>query len=216
MNRLMCDISDYQFAYSARRYARTGRGAIMIKACEHVSSAGALTHEQRARDSHDHGVRVVHYAFIRAGSGTAQGEYLVERVSRCWVAGDVLCADIEDTSLSEDACTIILREWREALQKHGHTEPIGYSGRAYLTERHLGPHMPHGWIVAEYANRWAQIGEAQHPSRADIDAAGGLCLGRQFTNGTDGPNPHTCAGITGPVDCTWLTDQGVARILKHA
>jgi hypothetical protein len=204
----MCDISDYQTQYSAIAYRRAGRRAIMIKACEDCTLDGAWNHRSRVRQSHVEGLHVVHYAYLHPSSGEQQGLYLCDRVECVWKDGDVLCADIEMPSMDERVCAEVLDGWLAALRSRGHEEPIGYSGEAFLNERKLGPAIPHGWIVANY-------GKIREATARQRDAAGGLVLGRQFTDGEAGAGPHTCAGISGPVDCTLLTEAGEERILRH-
>lgn len=205
--RLVCDVSDYQQVYDPVRYRRAGRRAIMIKGCEGGSHAGGLLHAHRARASHAEGLRVLTYAFLRPLSGAVQARTLLEVVANSgWRQGDLLVADIEDVTMSAHDAMTILIEWRDVLGKNGHISPAGYSGRAYLNERKGLADVLGGWIVAEY-------GTWKHASPLDIRACGrSRCLGRQFTDGVLGPKPHTVAGVSGAVDCSYLTKTG-ARLI---
>lgn len=209
---LMNDISDYQAGFDANKYARTGRKAIMIKAVEGTSwAAGGVNHRQRALAAHAAGLKVVHYAFIRPMPGTSQAIMLLSTVKTCWEDGDVLCADVEDQTLHEQAAAKIVGDWCATLKAHGHEHPIGYSGRAYLEERPklVTSGTIKGWITADY-------GTLRGASPIDKAACRPRpCFGRQFTDGEIGPQPHTCGGITGPVDCTMLTQEGFEWICEH-
>lgn len=208
--RLMNDISDYQTIFDPFRYKRAGHKVIMIKAVEGNGHPGAMLHQARAKAAHAAGLRVVHYGFLRELNGLEQARALLDAChgsSEVWRQGDVLCADVEDENFNTNTAITITREWAEELRRNRHPEPVGYSGRSYLTERAgLAKTIPHGWIIADY-------GIFKAPNLGDYRACkGSVCLGRQFTDGQLGPNPHMASGISGAVDCSWLTKAGMQKL----
>jgi hypothetical protein len=208
----MCDVSDYQRSVDPRTYSRAGRMALMIKAAEGMGQAGAALWAERAHRAHATGLRVVHYHYLDHGpqwpavvaSGAAQGRYLAALVAPHFSPGDRLCADLELEGLTAPEAWGILEGWISALEARGHTDLIGYTFRAYMGERpQLKRARLAGWIIADYG-LFGQL-----PSLLDRYVLGkATCLGRQFTDGTNGAGPHTAAGISGPVDCTRLTTAG--------
>ena len=193
---LMCDISDWQAGFDAYAYRRSGRVAIMIKACEGRGFAGASHHAQRAIEAHGAGLRVVHYAFLDASPGADQAAVLRQAVEPVWRPGDRLCADVE-----VQGAPGALGAWRAALEASGHSGLLLYTYRGF-TGSWMGAAKGMGLILADYG--WSQL-----PSLLDRLAAHGLPLaGRQFTDGVSGADPHMAAGISGPVDCTRLTSWG--------
>lgn len=212
----MRDVSDYQVAVDPARVRREGSLAIMIKAAEGLTNApgvenGALRHDERSRRSHDVGMRVVHYHLLHAESGLEQARVLLHAIDNDWRAGDRLLADVENASGfsdGEEAKTVV-GEWREELRKNRHTSPLGYTNRAWQFIDDVVEELTSGWLIADY-------GFTRRPTILDHLAVGRVpLLGRQFTNGLVGARPRTCNGISGPVDCTWLTDAGVQTILQR-
>jgi GH25 family lysozyme M1 (1,4-beta-N-acetylmuramidase) len=210
--RFVRDVSDYQSQVSPEQVRRAGSRALMIKACQDTGTGqaeGAELYAYRADRAHAHNLQVLHYAYLGASPGIRQAEVLLDAVEKHFHPGDRLVADIEITFAggAGTAC-MILEGWRDELRRHGHTMPIGYTDRAYPYLRAIAPILPAGWLIADY-------GTLRRPNLLDFLAVrGSILLGRQFTDGQHGAQPHTCPGITGPVDCSWLTRAGVKGILK--
>lgn len=199
---LVCDISDYQSSFDARRYRREGHVAIMLKAAEGLSDAGASTYAQRAQAAHAEGLRVLHYHYLSGEGGKAQGAFLEERTRPYWQPGDRLVADVE-----VDAAAGALGSWAAILHRLGHTGLLGYTYRAFGPVPELRRTPLAGWIVADYDGR-------QRVSVLDrLAFRGAAVLGKQFTDGVNGARPHVAAGISGPVDCTRYTRKGLALLL---
>lgn len=222
--RYMRDISDYQLGFEAQRVRRAGSLVIMIKRAEGCSTIGAAHGQERARAARHVGMRVIDYQLLLAGphTGKAQALFLLDQIGADFRPGDRLLADIEDASGFADATHAeqTLAEWKDTLHAHGHTSPIGYTNRAYPYLNAIACLFANtGWVIADY-------GILRRPNPLDGRAInwrkpapdGKLrvpLLGRQFTDGQHGAQPHTCPGITGPVDCTWLTDNGIRTILQR-
>lgn len=211
--RLVRDVSDYQQGVSPEQVRRAGSRALMVKACQDVetgAAAGTGSYAYRVDRAHAHDLRVLHYAYMGATAGAAQAHTLLHAIEGHWRPGDRLVADIEITYNGGDGeAAAVLLGWREELRKAGHTSPLGYTYKAYPYLSKIAALLASGWILADYGKVRRPLGWVGLPAK------GVPLLGRQFTDGQDGAEPHTCPGITGPVDCTWLTDAGVAMILQR-
>jgi Glycosyl hydrolases family 25 len=208
--RLVRDVSDYQATVSPDRVFRAGSRALMVKACEGLSTAGAQHHRERSDAAHRLGLRVLHYGFLHDESGTEQALQLLAAVEHCWAPGDRLVADIEVLFAGgAGSARANLDGWRDTLHRAGHRSPLGYTYRGYPYLRQIKGALQSGWIIADY-------GTWQRPNVLDRLAIAGVpLLGRQFTDGTTGAQPRNCPGISGPVDCTRLTNAGVKTILQR-
>lgn len=211
--RLMRDVSDYQAGVSPEQVRRAGSRAIMIKACQDVGTGqaeGAGLYAYRADRAHAHDLRVLHYAYLGTSTGPNQAATLLNAIKGHWRAGDRLVADIEiGYPGGAEQAHATLASWAHVLRAGGHTSPLGYTYRAYPYLAAIAHLLPSGWIIADY-------GTMRRPNPLDRRAVrGSVLLGRQFTDGQAGAGPHTCPGITGAVDCTWLTTAGVATILQR-
>lgn len=211
--RFMRDVSDYQSGVSPEQVRRAGSRALMIKACQDVGTGqaeGAGLYGYRADRAHAHDLRVLHYAYMGGSPGPDQALTLLRAIEGHWRPGDRLVADIEIMFAGGAAeAGAILSGWASTLHEHGHTSPLGYTFRAYPYLRRIARLLPSGWIIADY-------GTMRRPNVLDhLAVSGSVLLGRQFTDGQAGAQPHTCPGITGPVDCSWLTNAGVETILQR-
>lgn len=214
--RLMNDVSDYQTTVNMRAQRRSGRRAIMIKAAEGLTKAGAVMYRERVREAHKNGLRVVHYHYLHWDViGRTQALYLLDTIKDVWHDGDRLCADIEaplpgNEQGARGVAVSVSEGWAAELHRHGHTSLIGYSFRAFEQLREIAAtHAFAGWIIADY-------GTIRRPSLGDRLAVGlrNPTFGRQFTDGVSGPGPHEGPGISGKADCTWLTTPGCELILQ--
>jgi len=205
---LMADISDYQESYIARRYKRAGRRAIMIKAGDGLSAAGCAHHGARADASHDVGLVVVHYLMAVYHDPPDQCiRNLLERIRPHWHTGDKMLIDVEDYSGPAEHA----RPWVLGAQAELHRQKApaaaAYSNEAYLAEG--GPSLAATapwWLVAAYDGRRFAGG-----GMPKIPGGHSQLLGKQYTDGQVGAEPHIQPGI-GPCDNSILTSTGLAYL----
>lgn len=214
--RLMNDYSDYQDSVSARAQRRAGRRIVMIKAAEGIGKGGAIMYRSRVQAAHAEGLRVIHYHYLHWDVlGHSQARFLLDTIAGLFKPGDRLCADIEaplpgNEQGSLGASVHTSAGWAAELHRHGHTGLVGYASRGWPQLRALTQSgWFSGWLIAEY-------GTLRRPTPIDYAAVGrhAVIFGRQFTDGTAGPGPHTGPGISGPCDCSWLTTAGCEFIIQ--
>lgn len=207
-HRLMADISDFQASFIARRYARAGRRVVMIKASEGAGLVGASHHEDRARAAHRCGLIVIHYSMaVFADPPDMSIDALTQSAKAAWCPGDRLLIDVEDFSGSptiapewmKEAQHALLAKEREALGRGA----LGYTNEAYMAEggRELCATAP-AWLIAAYDGLLLGPGEPRLPGRATL-------LGKQYTDGSVGAEPHVSPGVSSPCDDSILTPEGI-------
>lgn len=170
------------------QYKAAGHVLIGLKATEGTGFKDA-THNPRARYAHQRGIHVAHYHFAHAGeSAGVQADVFWTKVKPVHGRHDYCVLDIEDGGRDGKTMQEVVdwcRQFELAFFKvSGYRRPIVYSNEAFLRQlRNLGyrPGSGKAWIAAYGPHK---------PSLPGIQT-----WSWQYTDGTQGPLPHSCAGI---------------------
>jgi len=181
-NRYMADISSNNGRVDIGNYSRAGHSAIAIKATEGNNYVNPF-HLEQCATAHDFGLTVVHYHFCRPGKRDIAGEIRLFRSTylKGWRKGDRVCFDIEVAEVADMAqyASLLIGEFKKQT---GHTV-ILYTGKDFA-EEHLRGVLRVEWWIADYG-----------PTILPQLPKGFKLFGWQYTNGTDGIEPHFYTGI---------------------
>lgn len=213
-SHLMADISDYQAVHNMIRYSRAGRRVIMLKAVDATDDAGATNYAPEADAAHACRLRVVHYGIVRFDiDPVATIDHYIQRIEPHWRKGDRMLIDLEEYSGHPDAAPSYMERLQARLTtQHKAPRAFGYTNEAYMAEagKRLADAAP-GWVIAAYDGRLLDRGGTPKLPRGTKS----LLLGKQYTDGQLGAQPHTAPGI-GPCDDTILTCAGIRELLGSA
>lgn len=200
------DISSNNHSFNAQQYAAAGHLAIAIKATEHTNYINpSYTHW--VSDAHSHKLAVFHYHFARPeyGAPDAQANFFWKVVKDHFRRpGDYLIVDVE-TGHPATGRTFAV-EFDKHLRAISKTHPKLYTFEAYLNEGHVKISSNEVWLAAWGKNR---------PGGNTWHYAGQKLWAWQFTDGNNGPQPHTFAGISGACDGSQLNPETTAAIKKQ-
>lgn len=210
---LFADISDFQSAFNAARYARSGRRVVMVKHGEGESNPGGAQAAERIRAAHHVGLRVIHYLMaIYTDPAEVCLRNFCERVKPTWRRGDTMELDIEAYSGPPSRAAEWMRDAQRFLRLDASAPrrmAMGYTNEAYLLE--AGPrlwNLVDYWHIATYDGRLlGRGGEPRLPRGCKAHL-----LAKQYTDGVLGAHPHSSPGI-GPCDDSILTRAGRAHLL---
>ncbi len=210
-SQLMADISDYQLNVELRRYRRAGRRAIMLKATDADTDAGAALYPNRVELAHNLRLVVIHYAIVRYNVDPDRTiDHYAHRIKPYWRRGDKMLIDVEDYSGHPNDAAGWLQRAQDRLTGHWQAPRAwGYTNEAYMAEAglQLADAAPY-WIIAAYDWRLLGAGTPKLPRAARTTLAG-----KQYTDGVYGAQPLTAPGI-GPCDDTILTPAGERALLR--
>ena len=187
--------------------ARAGRRAIMIKASDGDSTAGATRHKERATQAHRLGMRVLHYAFAETGiNAIAAAAALRAAVRPVWVRGDRLVIDVEAAGgfIAPTTAIDYLHQMQRNLTAHGAPMAWGYADEALLAAggAELADCCPF-WIIAAWDGGLLGRDTPKLPRGSKSRLAA-----KQYTDGQVGAEPRNSPGI-GACDCSILTSSAI-------
>lgn len=178
--RYFADISSNNGTVDIGEYAAAGHALIAIKATEGATYVNAA-HKAQSDEAHRHGLTVAHYHFCRPGR-TSIGDELTNfrrQYLRGWRKGDYVVLDLEIASEGEDL-GVYARAFTAEIVRHTGHPPIIYTYLSFRADHLAGVHFSgNRWWMADYT--------ARQPENAS--------WGWQFTDGVNGPQPHTMSGI---------------------
>jgi lysozyme len=205
MNNQFADVSSNNRGFNAMPYASAGHPVIGIKATESTGYTNPF-HAPWVNDAHRHNVPVLHYMFARPehGDPVGQAEHFLSVIHTDFHRpGDYLVIDLETGSPST------VRGWYEAcrdtIRRQGF-HPWLYTYVSYLESSNLVAAGELLWIAA-YTSR--------NPAGPLWRLHGYKVAAWQQTDGVNGPQPHSYAGIPGTCDGSVL-NRGVLRQVKKA
>jgi lysozyme len=177
-NRYFADISSNNAWFSAKDYKAGGHLLVAIKATQGHNYVNP-DYAKWVEMAHSCGLVVLHYHFAETDDAVGEANHFLATVQGHFGKRDSLVLDLE----TPKANAVAYRQGFDAeLFRHGH-KSILYSYAAYLREHGSGLRPASGKIwVADYET---------HPQ----GGWWGKSWAWQRTDGTNGPNPHSCMGI---------------------
>lgn len=194
--QLMADVSSNNGHVDVPTYSRAGHVVMAIKATQGTGYVNP-GHFDQSRVAHDFGLTVVHYHYCDRGNSIEQEiAHFRNHYNKVWRNGDYACFDIEVPGLDTHYANSLLREYFNKTRR----EPILYTYRDFAEHNLSGVTVPGKRVwLADYSSHPVHL-----PKRYTLWA-------RQYTDGSEGPEPHFYSGI-GKCDGSAVT-AGVARAL---
>ena len=197
---LFADLSANNSSFTAKSYAAAGHLAVSIKATEDHTYVSP-PYARWVNDAHAHKLAVFHYHFARPehGGPDAQAEHFWHTVKPHFRRpGDYVVVDVETGSPA--AGKAFTTEYDKHLKKISGTHPVLYTFLSYFNEGNLTISSKRIWIAA-----WG----SERPGSAHWDGleGGQDVWAWQYTDGVNGPEPHSFAGISGSCDGSRLNPQ---------
>lgn len=199
MNRYFADLSNNNAHFDAQAYRKAGHLLVALKASEGVGFMDPL-YRKRRHEAHAARLAVVHYHFARPDRhpGRAGGKDEAHAFLAAIKGGvgkrDALCIDVERGSNAQ-ASQGYLDEFANQLKRiYPHKPLILYRSRA----NHTNLKDSRNWVAAYDGHRMALL-------------AGVGTWAHQFTDGTIGAEPHSCAGV-GRCDISRLNMRSYLRL----
>ena len=199
------DISANNASFNAKEYAAAGHLAIAIKATEDKDYVSP-SYVKWVTDAHNHKLAVFHYCFARPerGGADAQADHFWHTVKPHFHRpGDYVIVDIETGHPATGAG--FAKEYDNHLKRISGTHPKLYTFESYLDEGHVAVSSKEVWLAA-----WGK----ERPGGNSWKYAGQMLWAWQFTDGVNGPQPHTFAGVSGPCDGSQLNPAITAHLKK--
>jgi lysozyme len=207
-DNLFADISSNNAGFTAKSYVEAGHLAVAIKATEGLTYINPK-YKPWLTDAHRHKLAVFHYHFARPENGNPDGQakHFWDTVKPHFKRpGDYVVVDVETGGSAAKAWTT---EFDRHLTKISGTHPVLYTFLAMYNEQHLTIGSDRVWIAAWGAN---------NPAGADWKLGAHQLWAWQYTDGVNGPPPHSFAGIPGTCDGSRLnpkTTQQIRSQLHH-
>jgi lysozyme len=203
-NRYFADVSNNNGeTIGWTQYSKLGQHVLVaLKATEGTGFVDR-THASRSEHAHEAGVWVAHYHFGHPGeSASEQASAFWNQVRDHFASKDFAVLDIEISSgLTNAEVVSWCRQFIAAFKatSAGHSVVV-YSDESFL-EGLVGAGLTwpgrRGWVAA------------YGPDEPSIDGVSTWAW--QFTNGTEGPEPHACAGV-GTCDVSTLNEATFKRL----
>lgn len=200
-NRYFADISSNNSFFDAADYRRGGHLLIAIKATQGTGYVNP-DYARWVEEAHKAGLVVLHYHFAATQDARAEAKHFLQTIGPHFKKGkDQTVLDLEVTTQPGYSITdpVNYRKWFDAeLFRYGH-RPVLYSYASYLREHGSGlrPASKKIW-VADYET---------HPK----GGWWGNSWAWQFTDGVNGPRPHSCMGI-GQCDVSEINTASYLRL----
>lgn len=195
---LMADLSSNNDQVDLAAYKAAGHRAIALKATEGVSFIDP-TYVSRVGKAHALGLKVVHYHFARPDNhptAAPEAVFFAKVVKPHLKRGDRVCLDLEkDTAHQTVNLSRYAQEFLDDVSKLLKVSyPWLYSYTAFIRGNALKtPSKTRLWLADYSAPILGARGRI-----TDIWA-------HQFTNGVNGPRPHSMAGLGSHVDVSKLS-----------
>lgn len=189
-NPYFADVSSAQPHVNMDEYAAAGHLAIAIKASEGVSYINPYHRGQALAAGGKH-VAVIHYHFGRPDQGNApdaEAAHFLDAAKQLAGPYDYLVLDLEEaTRQGWKGDPLWSQEFDHRVRDGSRFRVILYASRSTLQ---ISDH----WLVNEPASA-RRVWDADWSTGPDYAPPGYQCVFRQFTNGFEGPGPHSFAGI---------------------
>ena len=201
--QLFADTYEGTPSVNMEEYTRSGRVAIAVKASEGVTHVDRW-HAGRAREAHAWGLAVIHYHFARPDLGTdpkREAAFFVAIVKPTWRKGDYLWLDFERGVVRRQDTDQL---WAETFCAEVH-RMFGATPIIYGSESTLNGSLLSCRVKGE---RYAPAKYGGAPSKL---AGRKRKWSEQFTDGVQGHEPHSVAGM-GPCDLNILSIRVAAAV----
>lgn len=171
-----------------REYRKHGRRLIIRKATEGVGFIDP-GYEEFVREAHSLGIVVMHYHFARPDLHPNPGPevaFLAKEVHPHLGRRDGIIVDweVENHDMTEHETFAYLSGFRTGIRQTCKRDIIGYANLDFLSR--------YGRYASDAIRRWWVADYGPDPGKP-----GGIKIrwAWQYTNGTDGPPPHTVPGL---------------------
>jgi lysozyme len=183
MNRYFADISNNNTqTVNWTEYKKVGQHVLVgLKATEGESFIDK-THASRSEGAHSAGVHVLHYHFGHPNkSAKEQAQFFWGQIKGHFAKRDFACIDIEvSDGMPNAAIASWVRGFAGEFKRVSTHSLIAYSSESFAHS--IGNCGITRWWVAAYGG-------------PGVPPAGASQWAHQFTDGSIGPQPHSCAGI---------------------
>lgn len=215
-SRYFADLSSYQRTFDAKLYAGAGHVLVAIKATESTNYTNPYHRGYALRAGAEH-VAVVHYHFgrpdLHPDDPELEADWFLEHALPLAGARDYLVLDLERATPAGWAHD---PAWSQAFDRTVRSKSrfrtILYALRSTLLigrePLDFSPEVR--WLAGEPYRSW----DPDWSSAADWAPAGWTLAFRQYSDGVQGPAPHTFAGVGSPCDGDRMSPAMFAAILE--
>jgi GH25 family lysozyme M1 (1,4-beta-N-acetylmuramidase) len=186
-NIYFADLSDNNMDYQALTYADAGHLIIALKASEGVDYVNPKHRGWALQSGLEH-VAVIHYHFARPDLGNtpeAEAQFFLRVTEGLLGPRDYVVLDLERaTPQGWEHDPAWSRDFDQYIREHSHYRTILYASQSTLQGYT-------GWLFGAPLRSW----DAAWGDGPDYAPPGYVCVFRQYTDGTVGPEPHGFAGI---------------------
>ena len=207
MNQIFADLAAVDgLSFNAAEYRAAGHVFIGLKASEGTTFRDPR-HRSFSLAAGVHHIGIAHYHFARPDLGNepdAEAQFFLETVLPLAGPRDYLVLDMERGTLTRDPAWS--RAFDTYVRDRSRFHTILYGSRSWLDTAPADE-----WLAGSPFRFW----DADWSTTRDFAPAGGLCVMRQSSDGTFGPEPHEIAGV-GRCDVNHLRGGFAARVLSEA
>jgi lysozyme len=211
MNKLFADLSSNNGGvdvFDAKEYRAAGHVLIGLKASEGRTFRDP-NHRAWCDAAGSHHVGVIHYHFGRpddGNTGAQEAEWFLEVTHGLLGKHDYVVYDGERAADGGFGISVPhAADFDKYIQSHTRFRTILYASASVL------PGCEHA-LVGDDKRDWC----AAYGDGPDAHAPGHTCVIRQFTDGTQGPDPHSASGVSGVCDMNEMRGKFAAHVLAHA
>lgn len=132
------------------------------------------------------------YHFGTGDDGAAQAKFYLDTAQP--QASELICLDFEDNSHSQMTLSIA-ETFVQTVKSETNRYPVLYTGQSFIQEQ-LGSKKPNQTVLSN-CPIWVARYSTQPPQLPPAFTNFAMW---QYTDGTDGPGPHTVPGVLNPLD----------------